>query len=104
MAEPKGLGLDLLYQEIMQSDGNIEIDFKPMLPKMYEVMLPSLDSRLNFINIGQKHMAFCRYIYGTHRCSHSDIVQNKTKQLNILLTKLLDVNGILDQHLSAAKD
>lgn len=76
-----------------------DLIFKPMLPRVYDIMLPSIDARLNFINVGQKYTAFVRHGKkgGCDACAHKDILLDKTRLLTAILTKLLDVNGILDR-------
>ncbi|AEV80912.1 DNA packaging protein UL33 [Saimiriine betaherpesvirus 4] len=84
-------------------DGDLELEdsyikFEPMLPKVYELLLPSLDARLNFVNAGQKYAAFFKYVYGqSPSCSHAEILCDKTKLLTAIVTKLMDINGILEE-------
>lgn len=93
----------MLYESF--DDEDIEIQFLPMLPKIYDLMLPSLEARMNFINIGYRHVAFRRYTRSEDvSCTHRDIIFNKTKQLSSILAKLLNVNGILEQQESPIKD
>ncbi|AEV80757.1 DNA packaging protein UL33 [Aotine betaherpesvirus 1] len=74
------------------------VKFEPMLPKLYELLLPSLDARLNFVNAGQKHAAFFKYVYGQRAtCSHAEILCSKTKLLTAIVAKLMDINGILEE-------
>lgn len=89
-------GIEALYDELEFGDREPLVCFEPMLPKVYDVMLPSLDARLNFIGVGKRHAAFLRHFHnGGVRCRHADILSEKTKLLTAILTKLLDVNGIL---------
>lgn len=68
-----------------------------MIPKIYDVIFPSVEARLNFINAGYKHIAFYKYIHGTCiNCDHAKIIIDKTKLLSAIITKLLNVNGILE--------
>lgn len=88
-----------IYDRKCAGGEEIEISFRPMLPKIYEIMLPSLESRMNFINVGYKHAALYRYVHGSGiNCSHAKVLTDKTKLLNSTLSKLLNVNGILEQH------
>lgn len=89
--------LDRAYDETFPDDVRIPIRFEPMLPKVYEIMLPSLDAKLNLINVGRRHAALLRHVYGNCRCTHADIMNQKTRLLTAVLTKLLDVNGILER-------
>ncbi|AAK57100.1 T51 [Tupaiid betaherpesvirus 1] len=91
-------GLDALYERLGAAADEFPVAFEPMLPRVYEIMLPSLDARLNFVNVGRRHAAFLRYVYGERvDCEHAHIVREKTKLLTAILTKLLDVNGILER-------
>ncbi|AFK83881.1 B51 [miniopterid betaherpesvirus 1] len=91
-------GLCRFYDELMLDVNEPDIRFEPMLPKVYEIMLPSLDAKINLINVGQRHAAFLRHVYGScGDCVHAEILRNKVKLLTVILTKLLDVNGILER-------
>uniref|UniRef100_A0AAU7E254 DNA packaging protein UL33 n=1 Tax=Lemniscomys rat herpesvirus TaxID=3141920 RepID=A0AAU7E254_9VIRU len=69
-----------------------------MLPRIYEMTLPSIDARLNFISVGRRHVAFLRHVYGRCTdCVHAEILGEKMRLFTAILTKLLDVNGILER-------
>lgn len=76
--------------------GNEELYFCPMLPTLYDVLLPTLESRLNFINVGQRHVSFIKYIYGDVCCDHTATIQAKIENFGHIVTKLLDINSILE--------
>ncbi|ANC96588.1 DNA packaging protein UL33 [macacine betaherpesvirus 9] len=89
--------IELLYEKL-SSQREFEIAFFPMLPRLYDIMLPSLDSRLQFINVGYKHLAYLKYLnHQRNSCTHSDVLRKKVKLLTAILSKLLNINGILDQ-------
>lgn len=94
--------LDIMYEQFYGDRGVDVIRFEPMLPKVYELTLPSMDSRLNFINVGKRHAAFLRHVYGEcNNCSHATVLNEKMKLFTAVITKLLDVNGILERRDSA---
>ncbi|AEQ32160.1 protein UL51 [Cynomolgus macaque cytomegalovirus strain Ottawa] len=81
----------------LDPEDELEVSFEPMLPRVYELMLPSLDARLNFINAGQKYAAFLKYVHGEcSSCNHAQILNEKTKLLTAIVNKLMDINGILE--------
>ncbi|QQL09867.1 Ba82 [Baboon cytomegalovirus] len=81
----------------LDPNDDFEVSFEPMLPRVYELLLPSLDARLNFVNAGQKYAAFLKYVHGEcSSCSHAQILQEKTKLLTAIVNKLMDINGILE--------
>ncbi|APZ76264.1 DNA packaging protein [Murid herpesvirus 3] len=89
--------IELLYDDICRTQ-DIEIDFVPMLPKIYDVLLPSLDARLNFLNVGNRHLSLFKYLHGCNiDCKHSAIVSEKINLLNTVISKLLNVNCILEE-------
>lgn len=89
--------LDLMFERFFGNDGIDVLRFEPMLPRVYELTLPSMDSRLNFINVGRRHAAFLRHVYGDCRgCVHAAVLNEKMKLFTAVITKLLDVNGILE--------
>ncbi|AEV80416.1 DNA packaging protein UL33 [Cercopithecine betaherpesvirus 5] len=99
MAAPSArLDQDDPYDEgLFEPDDDFEVRFEPMLPRVYELLLPSLDARLNFVNAGQKYAAFLKYVHGEcSSCSHAQILQEKTKLLTAIVNKLMDINGILE--------
>lgn len=96
-AEETRCNLDIMYDQFYGDRGVDVIRFEPMLPKVYELMLPSMDSRLNFINVGRRHAAFMRHVYGDCKCSHATVLNEKMKLFTAVITKLLDVNGILER-------
>lgn len=90
--------VELLYDTLARDGADFAVCFEPMLPKVYEIMLPSLDAKLNFVNVGQRHAAFLRHGYGPcANCAHADILKRKNVLLTAILSKLLDINGILEQ-------
>uniref|UniRef100_A0AAU7E1Z4 DNA packaging protein UL33 n=1 Tax=Hipposideros bat herpesvirus TaxID=3141919 RepID=A0AAU7E1Z4_9VIRU len=90
--------LELMYDEMRANGWEPEVCFEPMLPRVYDIMLPSLDAKLNLINVGRRHAAVLRHMYGSQvKCRHSDVLQNKVRLLTAILTKLLDINGILEK-------
>ncbi|ACE95238.1 M51 protein [Murid betaherpesvirus 1] len=90
--------LDALFERFFGDGGADAIRFEPMLPRVYELTLPSIDSRLNFINVGRRHAAFLRHVYGgCDRCEHAAVLNEKMKLFTAVITKLLDVNGILER-------
>lgn len=96
--EPGSSDLDRFCDVALAGPGGPEVCFEPMLPRVYEIMLPSMDARLNFINVGRRHAAFLRHVYGVcGECGHGEILRGKVKLLAAILTKLLDVNGILER-------
>lgn len=96
--------LELLYDEVSCRE-EIKVDFKPMIPKLYELLLPSVESKLNFINVAYRNIAFYRCEYSAEsQCSHSEILSEKVKMLNSILNKLLNVSGILDDYDSLNKE
>lgn len=90
--------LDALYERLL-ADGRLDaLRFEPMLPRVYELTLPSIDSRLNFISVGRRHAAFFRHVYGScSGCDHAAVLHEKMKLFTAVITKLLDVNGILER-------
>lgn len=90
--------LDALYEKFL-ADGRMNVlRFEPMLPRVYELTLPSIDSRLNFISVGRRHAAFLRHLYGEcSECDHAAVLNEKMKLFTAVITKLLDVNGILER-------
>lgn len=97
-ARGRGARIEALYDTLVQNGTEFPVRFEPMLPKVYEIMLPSLDAKLNFMNVGQRHAAFLRHVYGTCTgCAHADILKRKKLLLTAILSKLLDINGILEQ-------
>lgn len=90
--------LDALYERLL-ADGRMDaLRFEPMLPRVYELTLPSIDSRLNFISVGRRHAAFLRHFYGEcSECDHATVLNEKMKLFTAVITKLLDVNGILER-------
>nr|WEG68783.1 DNA packaging protein UL33 [Mastomys natalensis cytomegalovirus 1]WEG68919.1 DNA packaging protein UL33 [Mastomys natalensis cytomegalovirus 1]WEG71147.1 DNA packaging protein UL33 [Mastomys natalensis cytomegalovirus 1] len=94
--------LDVLYDRFFGERGVDVIRFEPMLPRVYELTLPSIDSRLNFMNVGRRHAAFMRHVYGScETCSHAAVLNEKMKLFTAVITKLLDVNGILERRESS---
>ena len=88
--------IEILYEQL-SSRVEIEIAFLPMLPKLYDIMLPSLDARLHFINVGYRHLTYLKYLHHrANQCSHSEIIKKKIKLRTSILSKLLNVNGILE--------
>nr|UTO68723.1 UL51 [Human betaherpesvirus 5] len=78
-------------------DDDLLLQFEPMLPRVYDLLLPSLDARLNFVNAGQKYAAFLKYVHGDcATCSHGEILREKTQLLTAIVSKLMDINGILE--------
>ncbi|UEH20504.1 encapsidation protein U35 [Elephant endotheliotropic herpesvirus 2] len=73
-----------------------DINFVQMLPTLYELLLPTLESRLNFINVGQRHETFLKFIYHAKDCSHANVVRGKVEELNATISKLLDINSLVD--------
>lgn len=93
-------GLESMFERLFGVDGSgVEaIRFEPMLPRVYELTLPSIDSRLNFISVGRRHAAFLRHVYGScSGCAHAVVLNEKMKLFTAVITKLLDVNGILER-------
>nr|WEG71978.1 DNA packaging protein UL33 [Murid betaherpesvirus 2] len=90
--------LDALYERLL-ADGRLDaLRFEPMLPRVYELTLPSIDSRLNFISVGRRHAAFLRHVYGPcSGCEHAAVLHEKMRLFTAVITKLLDVNGILER-------
>lgn len=90
--------LDALYDEFYPEGSEVRLCFEPMLPRVYDIMLPSLDARLNLISVGKKYAALLRYVHvGGVQCAHREVIQQKVKVLAAIITKLLDVNGILER-------
>nr|QXV67806.1 DNA packaging protein UL51 [Panine betaherpesvirus 2] len=80
-----------------EAEDDLLVQFEPMLPRVYDLLLPSLDARLNFVNAGQKYAAFLKYVHGEcASCSHGQILREKTQLLTAIVTKLMDINGILE--------
>ncbi|AGE09972.1 encapsidation protein U35 [Elephant endotheliotropic herpesvirus 1A] len=77
-------------------NGEPDINFLQMLPTLYELLLPTLESRLNFINVGHRHETFLRFIYHPKDCSHAKVVLGKVDELNATISKLLDINSLVD--------
>lgn len=95
---PEVCGLDALYEMIPDGAPPEGLRFDPMLPRVYELTLPSIDSRLNFISVGRRHTAFLRHVYGNCRdCAHASVLQEKMALFSAVITKLLDINGILER-------
>lgn len=95
---PGSSRLDIAYDDMRANGWEPELCFEPMLPRVYEIMLPSLDAKLNLVNSGRRHAAILRYCHAHQiNCIHVDIVRRKIKLLTAILTKLLDINGILDK-------
>ncbi|AFX83375.1 B51 [Murid betaherpesvirus 8] len=90
--------LDAMFEKFFGDRGVDVVRFDPMLPKVYELTLPSIDSRLNFINVGRRHAAFLRHVHGEcDGCVHAAVLNEKMKLFTAVITKLLDVNGILER-------
>lgn len=91
-------GLEAVYDRLVADGNEPVISFEPMLPRIYEMTLPSIDARLNFISVGRRHVAFLRHVYGRCTdCVHAEILGEKMRLFTAILTKLLDVNGILER-------
>nr|WRQ19889.1 MAG: protein m51 [Herpesviridae sp.] len=91
-------GLEKVFDQLVAGGDEPVISFEPMLPRIYEITLPSLDARLNFISVGRRHVAFLRHVYGgCTGCVHAEIITEKMRLFSAILTKLLDVNGILER-------
>ncbi|ALM25985.1 encapsidation protein U35 [Proboscivirus elephantidbeta4] len=84
------------YKWLESHNGTPDVTFVPMIPTLYDLLLPTLESRLNFINVGQRLETFLKYIYRPQNCSHAGVVRSKVAELNATIAKLLDINGLVD--------
>ena len=95
-SSPEKTNLELLYEQVCEQGREFEVVFYPMLPRLYEMMVPSLEARLNFLSVGYRHVAFSRYVHGDVDCVHREVMAQKMVLLTSILSKLLNVNGILE--------
>ncbi|AIU39262.1 DNA packaging protein UL33 [Testudinid alphaherpesvirus 3] len=107
IAEPKRLSeviphreltecsLEELYQKYI-SDGTTDykIWFEDITPSQLDVLFPTNDNKLNYINSTQKLISLFKYKNKT--CVHSELLQSKKERFKNILTKFLDLHQILE--------
>lgn len=87
------------YEDWLRESGeNPEICFHPMLPRLYELLLPTLESRVNFINVGQRYVSLLKYLSRDNVCEHMSLVKEKIDLFDQIVGRLLDINSVLENN------